>query len=119
MLQVIEDAEEQHVIELTITARIQVADVLRAVIDLRTEQVVDVPERVELDAIDGGDIGPSPLHLKTEPAIPSTDVEQALARQVVRDGKLGDAIAQKLRAQNAIDGGAVRQFETVIPAFAE
>src|ERR1039457_6871825 len=115
MLEMVEDAHEQDDIEVAHGARADVIDVQLPVLHARAEQAADFVKARIFEAIYGQDFGAAALHLEAEPAIPRTDVQHALAGQVLRDRKLRDAHLLRSQLRDALNQPAVRQFEGVPP----
>ena len=83
MAQMIQDAQEEHHIELAQARRREFIEIEHTIIDLGLQPAVDLQERRDLDAIDRHDLGPVALGLEAEPSVPRADVEHALAAQIV------------------------------------
>src|ERR1700678_2559921 len=66
--------------------------------------------------IDGQHFRAPPLHLEAKPSVPGTDVEHALAAEILGNGKLRDAVLQPRQVANALDERAIRQLEAVPPS---
>jgi len=77
---------------------------------------MDMTKVGDVNTIDRHHGCPMPLRLKTEPAIPRSDVEHALAAQVAGDRVACIPLALMGEAQVAIDPCSVRQLETMVPA---
>src|ERR1700730_7940286 len=90
MLQVVKHTHEKHDVEAPDPIRSQIVHVHLAIVDARSEDRVHLVKARIVPIIDRHHLGPAALHFKTEPSIPSANIEDALASQIPRDWKLSD-----------------------------
>src|SRR5690242_14657635 len=98
MLQVIQNAKEQHDIERPHVLRSQAANIRDVIVNSRPQPSLGFEQARILRGIDRENAGPAPLHFKAEPAIPRTDIQHTLAGEIFRNMKLADTRSQLLNA---------------------
>ena len=117
MFQVVQHPEEEHDVELAQPRRGELENVEDPVINAGGELAAHLQEARKLDAIYRRYLRAAALRLETEPAVPSPDVEDALAIETIRDRKPRVALLQLLQADEAVEPRAVRQLEAVVAAL--
>src|SRR5580658_3679486 len=113
MFQVVEHAKKQHDVESADPLRPEFVHVQLAVIYARSENPMDLAKAGIVPTIDRHHIRATTFHLEAEPAVPSANVEHALAAKIAGNGELGDAPVEAFQRANATNLGAIRQFEAV------
>src|SRR5579871_1902510 len=119
MPQMVEHAHEQDNVEGAHGARAYVVDFELPVFHARAQQVADPVKARVVEAVNGNHLGAAALHFETEPAIPGAHVEHALAREILRNGKLCDSSLLRVQFRDPANLSAVRQFEGVPPSARE
>src|SRR5579863_6554816 len=114
MPQMIEHAKEQDNIKSPQPSRRELIHVERQVFNLRANQLFSLDERVQGYTVHGDNFGTPAFAFETEPAIPGTDIDHALAAQISRESKAIEAPAQMFEGLKAGKNAAVWQVDRMI-----
>ena len=114
MPQVIEHAEEKHVVEETEPLRREFLHVDDGVFEPRFTQTSHRQEFLILDAIDRHDVRAAPLALEAVPSRSRADIEHAFAAQIFGKRIAVEAGAKLGDGNDARNHRAIVQFEAVI-----
>src|SRR5581483_3115130 len=119
MPQMVQHSQEEYDVEPAESGRRQLVEIENPVIDLGPQTAVDLKKSRNFHTVDRGDVRAVTLSLETEPAVPGADIENAFAAEVGGNRIAGVALLLHRQRHVSVDGGAVREFEAVIPAFGE
>ena len=111
----VEDAEEEHDIEMSKPLRRRVPPYRARDIRRASRAVRGLEKGVEFDAIHGHDVGAAPFAFEAEPAVPGADIEHALAAQIFRETEKAQAPAEVFHGLQAGEHAAIGEFDRVVP----
>jgi hypothetical protein len=114
----VQHAQKHHDIEVSGLRGREAANIVDAVLGLRSQQIARHTEPLEGRGIDRHHARSAALQFEGEPAVPGADVECALAAQSGRYRELCHAFAQGIQALKAGNHPSIGQFHAVIPAQA-
>src|SRR5437773_11151646 len=117
MLQVVQNPEEEHDVEVSQLTRRQVHHVENAVINSGLARVVGVEEVLDLDAIHRDNLRAAPLHLEAKPSIPRPDIKDTFSTQVRWDGHMRHPLIESFDRDQSVSDCSIQQIDAVIPAL--